>query len=161
MRRLFPLLATVLLAACVGVPRVHDKPVSSAVAPLVATPEAAYVQAETDRRPADQSGLRLLTRGTNALMSRIALADQAARRAGQPPLGFVNPLLYRLAAGPGSSRIVHDVTTGSNDIGPGSPGGDGQDLGCCPAHRGYDQASGWGSLKVAAFSDAALSAGRR
>lgn len=91
----------------------------------------------------------------------IALADQAARRAGQPPLGFVNPLLYRLASGPHASRIVHDVTTGSNDIGPGSPGGNGELLGCCPAHRGYDQASGWGSLKIAAFSDAARAAAAR
>jgi putative cardiolipin synthase len=79
MRRPLLLLATALLAACVGVPRVRDKPVSTAVAPVAATPEAAYVQAETAARPAQQSGFRLLTRGTNALMSRVALADQAAR----------------------------------------------------------------------------------
>lgn len=32
------------------------------------------------------------------------------------------------------------------------------DTGCCPAHKGYDRASGWGSLDVADFSRAARQA---
>lgn len=91
----------------------------------------------------------------------IALANQAARRAGQPNVGFLNPLLYRLAGGARGGQVVRDITTGNNDVGPGIALIDGQNLGCCVAAAGYDQASGWGSLKVAAFSDAALAAGRR
>ena len=71
-------IAALLLAACTGMPTAPDKPVSTAVAPVASTPATQYVEAIGAQRPADQSGFRLLTRGTNALMSRIALADQAA-----------------------------------------------------------------------------------
>ena len=71
----------VLLAACASAPpevsRV-DKPVSTAVNPATDTPAAEYVAAEEQAEPAGHSGFRLLTKATNALMSRVALADQAA-----------------------------------------------------------------------------------
>jgi putative cardiolipin synthase len=78
MRRLLVLLAIASLAACSGMPVVRDKPVSHAVSPAL-TPALGHVRAQSAAQPADHSGFRLLTRGTNALMSRIALADQAAR----------------------------------------------------------------------------------
>ena len=42
----------------------------------------------------------------------IALADQEAGH----PLGFVNPVIYRIARGPLYDKAFHDVTTGSNTV---------------------------------------------
>jgi subtilase family serine protease len=93
----------------------------------------------------------------------IALADQYAERHGQPPLGFLNPLLYRLgAAAKTREGVFNDVVKGNNDIGRALPpeAGGGHQLGCCSAKPGYDWASGWGSLKLDAFAHAALRAAR-
>jgi putative cardiolipin synthase len=78
MRRSLVLLAALALTACTGLPVARHKPVSQAVAP-VATPALGHVRTEAAAQPADHSGFRLLTLGTNALMSRIALADRAAK----------------------------------------------------------------------------------
>jgi len=93
----------------------------------------------------------------------IVLANEAAARRGQPPLGLINPLLYKLASSKASDRIVWDVASGTNDVGTALPApvSDGQPIGCCSAVKGYDLVSGWGSLKIAAFSDAALAYGRK
>lgn len=95
----------------------------------------------------------------------VVLAAQEARRAGQPPLGLLNPLIYAIGGGGGrtASRALSDVRIGSNDVGAAVPreAGGGQPLGQYQAGRGYDLASGWGSLKVAGFSRAALAAARR
>lgn len=71
--------ALALLAACSTLREDYAKPVSVAQAPVVDTPSAKYTEAEQDKHPADQSGFRLLTLSSNALMSRIALADRAER----------------------------------------------------------------------------------
>lgn len=91
----------------------------------------------------------------------IALANQNAARHDQPNLGFLNPLLYRLGADSKSRRIAFtDVVKGDNDIGRALPpqAGGGRAVGCCRARPGYDRASGWGSLKLPAFSRAAARA---
>jgi subtilase family serine protease len=88
----------------------------------------------------------------------VALANQYAARRGQATLGFLNPLLYRLGAEAKSRRAAfNDVVKGNNDIGRSLPpaAGGGRLLGCCQAKRGYDWASGWGSLKVPSFAAAA------
>jgi subtilase family serine protease len=88
----------------------------------------------------------------------IALANQYAERRGQPNLGFLNPLLYRLGADAGMRRAAfNDVVAGDNDIGRALPpqAGGGRPVGCCRAKRGYDWASGWGSLKLPGLSGAA------
>jgi subtilase family serine protease len=92
----------------------------------------------------------------------IVLANEAAVRAGQKPLGLINPLIYKLANGKNASRVLSDVTVGNNDLGTAlaDPISNGQPIGCCSASKGYDIASGWGSLKIAAFSDAALAYGK-
>ncbi len=84
----------------------------------------------------------------------VALVDQDARRHGERPLGLVDPLLYSLARlrPPG---LLFDVVKGSNDTGSATVP-DGTPFGCCSARPGYDQASGWGSLDVAAFDKLAL-----
>jgi len=79
MRQLMGVLGAALLGIVVAgcsppVPVV--KPVSKALPPTVGTPAARYVHAETGKHQ-DQSGFRLLTHNTNALMSRVALADHA------------------------------------------------------------------------------------
>ncbi|MET0685887.1 MAG: S53 family peptidase [Solirubrobacteraceae bacterium] len=64
----------------------------------------------------------------------IALWNQAAKKGGKPPPGFVPPLLYSIAAR--APQDFYDVTVGGNAIFGGS---------CCPARPGYDLASGLGS----------------
>ncbi len=57
----------------------YAKPRSQALAPAVNTPSAQYVQAEQDLHAEGHSGFRLLTLSSNALMSRLALAEQAEK----------------------------------------------------------------------------------
>jgi subtilase family serine protease len=57
------------------------------------------------------------------------------------PLGYLNPILYRLG-GKGTKAGIVDVTTG-NDTQYGVPG--------FAAAPGYDTASGWGTVNPAAF----------
>ncbi len=93
---------------------------------------------------------------TPLLAGAVADADQEAARHHQPPLGFVNPLLYDVARAL-RLGVVRDVRQGNNDLGKlitGTP------IGCCDAHRGYDAASGVGSVNVDALSRAALRAYR-
>ncbi|HZO05282.1 MAG TPA: S53 family peptidase, partial [Solirubrobacterales bacterium] len=92
----------------------------------------------------------------------IALVNQYAAKQGQPPLGFLNPLLYDLGASAKSrASSFNDVTIGNNDIGIALPpeAGGGVPVGCCQAKPGYDWASGWGSLKLPSFAKAAVAAG--
>jgi kumamolisin len=104
--------------------------------------------------------------GTSAaaplMAAGVALANQYAAKRGQANLGFLNPLLYRLGS-KSSTRNANftDVVKGNNDIGRALPpaAGGGGPVGCCQAKAGYDWASGWGSLKLPAFSRAAASTG--
>jgi putative cardiolipin synthase len=92
-------LLVIALAACAPLPVAHDKPVTQALSPTVATtPSGRYVQAVGAEHPADESGLRLLTLGTNALMSRIALADQATRSIDLQTYQFKDDATGRLLA---------------------------------------------------------------
>jgi kumamolisin len=104
--------------------------------------------------------------GTSAaaplMAAGVALVNQYAAKRGQPALGFLNPLLYRLGAvSKTRSGAFNDVTVGNNDLGKAlSPeAGGGRPLGCCPARKGYDWASGWGSLKLPGFAKLAIAAG--
>jgi subtilase family serine protease len=104
--------------------------------------------------------------GTSAaaplMAAGVALANQYAAKRGQPSLGFLNPLLYRLGAdGQTRADAFNDVTVGNNDLGKALPpeAGGGRPLGCCPARKGYDWASGWGSLKLPGFAKLASAAG--
>jgi subtilase family serine protease len=98
--------------------------------------------------------------GTSAaaplLAAGVADADREASINHQPPLGLLNPLLYDVARTP-RLGVERSVTIGSNDIGNAAAG---TSTGCCSAHRGFDAASGLGSVNVDALSRAALLAGR-
>ena len=86
----------------------------------------------------------------------LALVLEQQRAAGRPALGAVNQLLYGLARGPAYDSIFWDVVSGTSSPKPTS------ELGRSPAggaaQRGYDLATGLGSLRAAAFA-AAVAAG--
>jgi kumamolisin len=93
---------------------------------------------------------------TPLLAGGMALIDQELHTAGRESLGLVNPLLYRLGESSAASTVFGDVTVGDNDVFPYAPGG--AALNCCSATPGFDAASGWGSVNVAAFEQQAIAA---
>jgi subtilase family serine protease len=66
----------------------------------------------------------------------IALADQYAHH----DLGFVNPLIYRIAGSSRYHQAFHDVTTGNNSVAAGATTVTGYQAG-----PGWDPVTGWGS----------------
>jgi hypothetical protein len=94
--------------------------------------------------------------GTPLLAGGVAIVDQMLAASGHENLGLLNPLLYKLGASSAAPSVFYDVTSGSNDIGPFIPGGNGQPLGCCNAGPGYDEASGWGSVAIGGLAQQAL-----
>ena len=98
--------------------------------------------------------------GTSAaaplLAAGVADADQVAARRGEPPIGFINPLLYALKRH-SKAGVLHDVRTGNNDLGELI---DHQPIGCCSARTGFDYATGLGSVNVGALAREAATAYR-
>ena len=91
----------------------------------------------------------------------IALANQYAEKQGQPTLGFLNPLIYKLGASAKTrDAAFYDVVTGNNNIKRAlDPNVTGNiPVNCCQAKPGYDWASGWGSLKFPAIAQLAVGA---
>lgn len=64
-----------------------------------------------------------------------ACVNQQLMSTQQPVLGFANPLLYAIGAGPLSATDFHDVSSGSNLY--------------YPAQANYDNATGWGTFNGA------------
>jgi hypothetical protein len=105
------------------------------------------------------SGPWLAVGGTSAatplLAGGFALVDQQLRSHRRQPLGLANSLLYTIGSSASTrSRAFSDVVAGGNDVGayisPFEP------LGCCAAHSGFDDASGWGSVDLGRFAQLAL-----
>lgn len=95
---------------------------------------------------------------TPLMAAGVTLLNQKRKKAGHRSLGFLNPLIYRIGNSKAYGQAIRDVTIGNNDTGkaiPPSAGGTGTALGCCTAKKGYDVASGWGSLKLAGFGKVA------
>ena len=65
-----------------------------------------------------------------------ALVNQQRVVGGRPLLGFPNPTLYQIAAGPNYGTDFHDIADGSNNL-------------FFNAGPGYDNATGWGSFNGA------------
>ena len=86
--------------------------------------------------------------GTSAACPTVAaligLANAARGRAGKPPLGPLNPLLYSVAAS--HPKAFADVTEGGN-VWPAASHGYG-------AAPGWDAVTGLGSMKLGAFMGA-------
>ncbi len=93
--------------------------------------------------------------GTPLLAGGFALVDQVLRERGRQELGLANPLIYALGRSKRHGQVFDDVTRFGNDVGA-YINGNGRSLGCCRARRGFDAASGWGSINVTAFTRAAL-----
>jgi kumamolisin len=110
----------------------------------------------------DPTNAWLAVGGTSAatplLAGGLALIDQELHAHGRANLGLANPLLYKLGDSASTrTSVFDDVAVGDNDV--FLPGGvDGSALGCCAAGAGFDDASGWGSVNVAAFEQSALAA---
>jgi hypothetical protein len=66
-----------------------------------------------------------------------ALVNQRAAALGKPPVGFLNPALYRIGKGSSYTSLFHDITTGNNanSISPN----------LFQAVPGYDLCTGWGT----------------
>lgn len=97
MRRVIPVVALAVLAACSSLRTDFVKQPSKALPPPTGTPSVRYIRTEVDRH-LDKSGFRLLTRNINALMSRIALADHAKRSIDLQYYIFNNDATGRLVA---------------------------------------------------------------
>lgn len=67
----------IALTACSTLRKDYAKLPSEALPPVVDTPSAQYIQSEQAKHEPGQSGFRLLTLSSNALMSRVVLAEKA------------------------------------------------------------------------------------
>jgi subtilase family serine protease len=93
------------------------------------------------------------TSGSAPLWAALAALADAARSCHGARLGFMNPVLYRLA-GARQPAYFNDVTSGNNDY-------TGTSSGRYPAGGGYDMATGLGTPKAAALADAMCRRGLR
>jgi putative cardiolipin synthase len=91
------LLASLVLTACGSLRSDFVRKPSIALPPAFDTKSSQYVHAETAAH-GDESGFRLLTSNTNALLSRIALADHAAHSLDLQYYIFENDATGRLVA---------------------------------------------------------------
>ena len=87
------------------------------------------------------NGVTYMSTGTSAAAplwaGYMALVNQQAAAAAQPPVGFINPAIYAIGLGPSYTSDFHDITTGNN-FNAGSPSK-------FSAVAGYDLCTGWGS----------------
>jgi putative cardiolipin synthase len=90
-------LVALLLGACATLRTGLPKPSSSAIPPVADTRSTRYVAAVTQAHPG-QSGFRTLVSNTNALMSRIVLADSARHSIDLQYYIFANDATGRLLA---------------------------------------------------------------
>jgi len=89
--------------------------------------------------------------GSPLLAGSFALVDAELRTHGYPNLGFANPLLYKIARSKLRHAVFRDVRSGTNDVFAAK----GHGVGCCSARRGFDAASGLGSVNIGALMFAA------
>jgi subtilase family serine protease len=89
--------------------------------------------------------------GAPLLAGSFALVDAELRTHGYPNLGFANPLLYKIARSKLRHAVFRDVQIGSNDVFAAK----GHGVGCCASKRGFDAASGLGSVNIGALTYAA------
>jgi hypothetical protein len=93
--------------------------------------------------------------GSPLLAGSFALVDAELRTHGHPNLGFANPLLYRIHGSKFRRAVFRDVRSGNNDVFAG------HGVGCCSARRGFDAASGLGSVNIGALMLVAIADSHR
>ena len=93
----------------------------------------------------------------------LTLVSQKLGKAGRKPIGFANPLLYKLGRGKAYRSVFRDIVAGNNDVGAYIPAEayGGSPLGCCYTKKGFDLATGWGSIKATGLAKAAARHARR
>ena len=91
------MLAGLALGGCASLRKDYPKAHTTALPPKADTPSTRYVHAEVKQHQ-EQSGFRLLTFSTNALMSRVALADHAEHTLDLQYYIFANDETGRLIA---------------------------------------------------------------
>ncbi len=91
---------------------------------------------------------------TPLLGAGFALVDQDLRAHRRQDLGMANPLLYQIGRSSLRGNVFSDVLQFSNDVGPYF--GSHAPLGCCSAHSGFDEATGWGSVNLGGLAQVAL-----
>jgi putative cardiolipin synthase len=91
------LAAAFVLSACSSLRPDFVKTPSTALTPDLETPAGHYINAQLQQHK-DQSGFRLLNRSTQALMSRISLADHATKSIDLQYYIFQNDAVGRLVA---------------------------------------------------------------
>lgn len=87
--------------------------------------------------------------GTSAGSPQWAAITALADEAGHHRLGFLNPVLYAIAASPLYHFVFHDVTTGNNSVTLADANGNPVSITGFPAVRGWDAVTGLGSPDVA------------
>jgi kumamolisin len=92
---------------------------------------------------------------TPLLAGGVALIDELLRERERADIGQLNLLLYRIGRSSLAPSVFNDVQQYGNDVGPYIPG-NGEPLGCCSAHPGFDEASGWGSVNLSVLAQAAV-----
>lgn len=96
------------------------------------------------------SGGWLTIGGTSAAApmwaAMIVLANEQAAKEGKGPLGFLNPALYKIGAGPNYHSDFHDITPPSDPNTPSNNDELGFNGGAYPVTDGYDMATGWGTF---------------
>ena len=99
-----------------------------------------------NRVNAGTRGRRLAGRAPGAplLAGSFALVDAELRTHGYPNLGFANPLLYKIARSKLRHAVFRDVRVGSNDVFAGK----GRGSAAARPERGFDPASGLGSVNI-------------
>lgn len=86
------------------------------------------------------SGYRGTSYSTPLWAAFMALVNEQLANNHQPPVGFLNPIIYSIGTGSAATYAAtfHDITSGNNEW-PGSP----NLYVACP---GYDLCTGWGSI---------------
>jgi len=87
--------------------------------------------------------------GTSAGSPQWAAITALADQAGHHRLGFLNPLLYAVAATPLYGYVFHDVTTGNNSISTEDVNGNPVNITGYSAGKGWDPVTGLGTPDVA------------
>ena len=98
LKTILPALFVLGVSACSSLRTDVVKHPSTALPPAQDTASARYVNSELIQHGEDKSGFRLLTMSSNALMSRIALADHAQRSIDLQYYIFANDATGRLLA---------------------------------------------------------------
>jgi subtilase family serine protease len=144
------------LVTAVGGSVLHLNSSGLQASPATLWPDSGAGLSKTYARPSWQNGVASITRSTQRSLPDIAMQGVEGTSQATPlfgavlalatqlhggPLGFINPALYQLGPKGAKAGIV-DITTG-NDTQYGVPG--------FGAGKGFDIASGWGTVDPKAF----------